>query len=248
MRVALTAWLVAFYLAPVAAGASPCAAPSSVWGNFPPLAHVAAELRRDHHLTIVALGSSSTLGVGASSQATSYPAQLERLLEQRFPGSAVDVVNRGIGGDTVAANLARFDRDVLPLRSDLVIWQVGTNDALIGVPSPTLRRQVLEGVARLRGSGAEVVLMDPQPLPQADREREVQRVRDVLADISHTTGIPLLPRHELMRHWQATGQFKKGSLLGPDGLHMTDTSYRCLAERIADLFPANSEEPSARAS
>mgnify|MGYP000075307224 CR=1 FL=1 len=55
-------------------------------------------------------------------------------------------------------------------------------------------------------------------------------------DVAHATKVVLLPRHELMMAWLASGEFTPRTLLGPDGLHMTDASYRCLALRIADLF------------
>src|SRR3981081_80315 len=48
-------------------------------------------------LTIVAIGSSSTEGAGASSDSASYPGRLEALLSTRFPGIAIRVLNRGVG-------------------------------------------------------------------------------------------------------------------------------------------------------
>ena len=138
----------------------------------------------------------------------------------------------------MAANLARFDRDVLAAHPDLVIWQVGTNDAFTGVAAATLRSQLLDGIARVREAGADLVLMDPQPLPQAQRETAVEAVQVVLAATAREADVPLLPRHQLMRYWLTSGQIGAGSLLGADGLHMTDASYRCLAERVADLLPA----------
>ena len=227
---------------------SPCAAPPGVWGGFAALARAKPPLQGDQALTIVALGSSSTAGTGASSPDHSYPAQLQSLLERRFPAASVRVVNRGIGGETVAANLVRLDRDVLALQPDLVIWQVGTNDALLAVPPLTVRRELLEGIERVRATGADIVLLDPQPLPQADRERAVERVRAVLVEVAQTAGVPLLSRHELMRYWLDSGQLDAASVLGPDGLHMTDTSYLCLAERIADLFPLRPGDDAAGAS
>ena len=215
-----------------------CAAPAQVWGGFPPLERAQTRLERERRLTIVAIGSSSTEGVGATSPTASYPAQLDRLLEERFPGVPIEVVNRGVGGETVADNLGRFDRDVLAFEPALVIWQVGTNDALTGVPDLALRRQLLEGIARARASGAEIVLMDPQPVPDPERARAIDRVEAVLVATAREARVPLLSRHALMRHWLSSGQLAAASLLGPDGLHMTDVSYRCLAERVGDLLPA----------
>lgn len=227
------------------AAPSSCAPAAGAWAGVRPLGGVLAALARDRHLRIVAMGSSSTQGTGASRPERSYPAMLERLLDARFGKGAVEVINSGVGGETVADNLARFGRDVIALDPDLVIWQVGTNDALEGVPAAVLRDQVLAGIAQVRAAGAEIVLMDPQPLRWAEKDRVIQSVQPALAEAARRAGVPLLPRHRLMTAWLASGQFTPATLLGPDGVHMTDASYRCLAERVADLLPATATEATA---
>jgi hypothetical protein len=99
-----------------------CAADPAVWGGFPALPRAARALTLERCLTVVAIGSSSTEGIGASSPDRTYPAQLERLLRERFPRATIKVVNRGVGGETVAANLARLRPDAIDLRPDLAIW------------------------------------------------------------------------------------------------------------------------------
>ena len=236
MLAGLPVALLLLVLVAAPARATGCAATAAVWGGFPALPRVSAALRETRMLRVVALGSSSTLGVGASARDRSYPAQLEALLRAAHPGRNVEVVNRGVGGETVAANLARLDRDVLALAPDLVIWQAGTNDALRGVPVATVRADLLAGIRRMRASGADVVLLGPQPVLDPAGEAALRRMEAVLIDVAQAAGITLLPRHALMRHWVASGQFTAQSLLGSDGLHMTDASYHCLAVRIADLF------------
>lgn len=213
-----------------------CAASSAVWGGFPELPRVASTLRDERRLRVVALGSSSTKGVGASSADRTYPAQLERLLREAHPDARIEVVNRGMGGETIADNLARLDRDVLRLRPHLVIWQVGTNDALLGAAVAQVRADLQEGIRRIRRTGADVVLLDPQPLFEPGRAEALERIEMVLIDVASAAKVILLQRQALMRHWLASGQFAPETLLGRDRLHMTDASYFCLAVRIADLF------------
>lgn len=218
--------------APAQAG---CTAPATGWGPFPDLAASRTALATEAALTVVAIGSSSTEGIGASGPAATYPAQLDRLLEERFPGARIDVLNEGVGGETVAENLARFPTDVTAHQPDLVIWQVGTNDALRDVPPGKIREGLLEGISRVRALGADIVLLDPQPL-SGRGEEAVAKVLPVLWDVALGAQVPVLSRHALMRHWLENGDFTEATLLGPDRLHMTDASYRCLAERVADLF------------
>jgi len=55
------------------------------------------------------------------------------LLRKEFAGKNVDVINAGIGGNTTAHALARFEKDVLARDPDLVIMQFGNNDSSIDV-------------------------------------------------------------------------------------------------------------------
>ena len=212
----------------------PCAAPGrEVGAILPPAAIV--KLRSERELRIVSFGSSSTQGVGASSPTKTYPAQLDAILERRLPGRAIEVVNAGVGGETVEDNMRRLD-SVLRLRPDLVIWQVGTNDALRGVAPDRVRVELLEGVRRIEARGAEVVLMDPQPLQSPEEERAIAAMSGAIGEAARETRTPLFPRHALMRQWLRSGEFTSASLYVGDGLHMTDAGYRCLAEDLADAL------------
>ena len=61
----------------------------------------AGRIEKGSSLTIVAMGSSSTLGIGASAPSMSYPSRLEGELRDRFPAVEIRVLNRGIGGQDV---------------------------------------------------------------------------------------------------------------------------------------------------
>lgn len=230
--------------APAAAGepGGSCPRPPALLDPPPTAAAIVRALREAHRLRIVALGSSSTEGTGASRPEHAWPARLEAILEARFPADAVEIVNRGKGGETAAQNLARLERDVIALAPDLVIWQVGTNDALQGLAAEEVAARVREGIRRLRALGIETVLMDSQWLPDPGRDALVERMSAVLAGVAVEEGVAIFPRHELMEAWAELGLVAPGDLVGPDGLHMTDESYRCLAERLADLFPRSAAE------
>jgi hypothetical protein len=110
--------------------------------------------------------------------------------------------------------------------------------ALDGMPPEAVHRQLLDGLARLRAAGIDTVLMDTQPVQSPEREAAMGRMDRAVADAAREAGVALLPRHALMQSWLRSGRFAPATLLGPDWLHMTDASYRCLAEQAADLLPA----------
>ncbi|MGH7001639.1 MAG: hypothetical protein ACREEA_09055, partial [Stellaceae bacterium] len=75
------------------------------------LPHVVQSLAAGGPVVIVAFGSSSTYGTGASARDKTYPSRLAALLARRLPGANIAVLNRGIGGEAAAATLARVDTD-----------------------------------------------------------------------------------------------------------------------------------------
>ncbi len=102
----------------------------------------------------------------ASDLAHSYPALLQQILSAGLPQAHLAVINRGIGGQDAAEELARLDADVLAMRPRLVIWQVGANGALRNVDPAIFRVLVTTGVRRLQAAGADVILMDNQQSPR----------------------------------------------------------------------------------
>ena len=126
--------VIAVVALPFAARGEPaaptCDAPVSMIRFANPLVRVAQRLKSGEPITIVAIGSSSTVGTGASSSAASYPSRLEVELTQRFPGHPITVLNRGVGGDEIGDMLKRFDTDVIAAKPDVVLWQFGTNSVI----------------------------------------------------------------------------------------------------------------------
>src|SRR5690242_11650592 len=98
-----------------------CGAPPTLMVLEPAQPRIATRIDRRESLTVVAVGSSSTQGVGASAPDLSYPSRLEAELKERFPAIAIRVINRGKGGEDAPEELARLDRDVIALHPDLVI-------------------------------------------------------------------------------------------------------------------------------
>jgi acyl-CoA thioesterase I len=214
---------------PATAGAADC---PPVRVEAVPLPSSRAALDAERPLTIVALGSSSTEGAGASTPSHAYPARLEALLRAALPGRAVRVVNRGVGGQDVGEMLARLDADVLAERPDLVVWQAGANAALRGMAPETFRDTLADGVARLRANGTDVVLMDSQLAPVVLSRPLYPRLAAALREVAAARSVPVFSRAGLMRAWQAAGTAPL-DMLHADGLHHNDRGYACLAEALA---------------
>src|SRR6516162_2859611 len=208
-----------------------------------PLPRTARLLVSGLPIKIVALGSSSTYGAGASTPAACYPSRLAEELVRRFPGHRFTVLNRGVNGEDVSNMLARLDTAVIREKPDLVLWQVGTNSVFDGKAVRPHAALLREGLARLKAAGADVVLIDPQYAPKVIAKRSADDMVSLIATTAKTAGVCYFRRFDLMRHWHETEHLPFKAFVSPDGLHMNDWSYACLAKALSLAITEAAERP-----
>jgi acyl-CoA thioesterase-1 len=212
-----------------------------------PLPRIGRLLAAGKPIKIVALGSSSTYGAGASTSAASYPSRLAEELTRRFPGHEIAVLNRGVNGDDAEGMLARLDSAVIAEKPDLVLWQIGTNSLLRDKALPPHASLLHEGLARIRAVGAEVVLIDPQYAPRVLAKPNVDSMVSLIATTAKAEHVPLFHRFDLMRHWYESEHLPFETFVSSDGLHMNDWSYACLAKALSMAIAEAATRPTATA-
>ena len=149
----------------------PCIVPPELAHFDLPLPRAARQMAAQQPLKIVAIGSSSTYGEGASTPDVelSQPAAA-RARAIAFRAMNISVVNRGVNGDNDYDKRDRFERDVIAEKPDVVLWQLGTNSMLHGNPLEKHLAILQGGVDHLRkATGADIVLIDPQYAPKVIR-------------------------------------------------------------------------------
>jgi acyl-CoA thioesterase I len=219
--------------APVAKQTAPaCVVPSDYTRFDLPLRRTARQLAAGKPIKIVAVGSSSTFGAGASQPYNSYPSRLDAELAREFVDHDFSVLNRGVNGDTAIDMLARFERGVIAEKPDLVLWQVGTNSLLRGDPIAPHRSLLHGGIVRLKASGADIVLIDPQYAPRVIARPNADRMIKLLQETARFETVNLFRRFALMRHWHQVERMPFEAFLSPDELHMNDFSYGCVARAL----------------
>lgn len=193
-------------------------------------------------LVAVALGSSSTRGWMATDIAHSYPALLQRELNDALPKADFAFINRGIGGQDAPEELARLDADVIALRPQLVIWQVGANGAVHDESPVLFKHLVEEGIDKLKTAGSDVILMDNQRSPRILASPEHGVMDTTLREIASETGVNLFSRGTLMDHWAAEGAPYE-DFIAVDGFHMNNRGYGCLAQAMANVISTALKQP-----
>lgn len=215
----------------------PCVQSKSLAQLDAPVARVAKRLDAHEPVTIVAVGSSSTGGSGASSPAFAYPSRLERELRQRFPESPITVINQGVNGEDTASMMARMEAVLAP-SPDLVIWQLGTNTLLRDGNIPETGTLLQAGINRIKKTGADVLLIDPQFAPRVNAKPAVSEMVGLIAYVAKQTHVPVFRRYVAMRHWHEDQAIAFDRFITADGLHMNDWGYSCLARLLADNITA----------
>jgi acyl-CoA thioesterase I len=244
---ALAASVVVVPAQPVRAqGAVPltaCSAPASLVHFVRPLVRTARAFVAGRPLTIVAIGSSSTAGAGASSPAASYPSRLALELKERFPARTFTVINRGINGTEVGDMLARFEEIAAKDKPDLVIWQLGTNSLLRDRSLNEPAALIAIGLSRLKAIRADVIIINPQYAPRVLAKPEVEHMNKIIVAAANNGNVNMFDRFAVMRHWRVDQGMPFGQFLSPDELHMNDWSYACIAKLLSAAIAEAATRP-----
>lgn len=213
----------------------PCLPPKGGAKSMGSLPHVAGKLAAGEPVLIVAFGSSSTAGYGSTSPEFNYPNRLAAQLRRQYPSADITVVNRGKGGDDAPEMMKRLQVEVLDMKPDFVIWQVGTNAVLRNLDPDETAKLVEEGTARIQAAGADLVLVDPQYSPKVNEHAEsAGRLIKLLGKVAQLRHIGVFPRFEVMREWHENQALPIDSFVIADGLHMNDWGYACFAQLLGD--------------
>jgi lysophospholipase L1-like esterase len=184
---------------------------------------------------IIAFGSSSTAGYGTSAPEFTYPNRLADQLRRKYPTADITVVNRGRGGEDAPEMMKRLQTEVIDMKPDLVIWQVGTNAVLRNLDPGETAQMVQDGVGRIQTAGADVVLVDLQYSPRVIEHPEgATRMVKLLSRIAQLRHIGVFPRFEVMRQWHENQSLPIDNFVIADGLHMNDWGYACFAQLLGD--------------
>jgi acyl-CoA thioesterase-1 len=193
-----------------------------------PLPNSAIALQQRKKLKIVAIGASSTAVLGGRA---SRPPLLEQLLEKTIKGLDVEIVNRGFSGELAEAAGERIKLEVALTHPDIILWQVGTNDALAHVPVENFRLSVSNTVRWLKAHNVDVILVGLHYMKQLVKDPYYQAIRKSLGDIASGENVLRIGRYEAMevldRTATAPGQPE------PETFGLSEEGYNCMAQYIA---------------
>ena len=171
-------------------------------------------------IKILALGDSLTAGYGLA-QGDGFCPQLEKAL--RAAGRDVTVIDGGVSGDTTADGLARLDW-TLADKPDVVIVELGANDALRGLDPAQAKANLAAILGRLRKQGY-IVLLAGMKAPRNLGPEYDQAFDAIYPDLARRYGVALYP-------FFLDGVAAQPALIQADGLHPNPAGVAVIVKRI----------------
>lgn len=171
-------------------------------------------------IRLTALGDSLTAGFGLPADAA-FPVRLEAALRQR--GYDVTIANAGVSGDTTAGGLARLEA-VIAAKPDGVLLELGTNDAIMGLPPARVRAHLEAMLTRLAQADIPVLLCGARDLGGHDR---------TYAAAFAALYPELAKRYDVvLDSFFLDGAFGHRELFQADGLHPNAAGVNAIVARI----------------
>jgi len=171
-------------------------------------------------IRILAFGDSLTAGYGLP-QEDGFVPQLQQALDKM--GRSVEVINGGVSGDTTAGGVARLDW-MLADRPDIVILELGANDALRGLSPDEARRNLETIVLRIKEAGARILLAG-MLAPRNLGEEYAAAFDSIYPELAAAHGLELYP-------FFLEGVATRPELNQGDGIHPTREGVAVIVEGI----------------
>lgn len=185
-----------------------------------PAAPAASDVAADR--VVLFVGTSLTAGYGVGED-VAYPA----LIGQRIDSAGLPfrVVNAGISGETSAGGLRRIDWS-LQQPADVLVLELGANDALRGLDPAQMERNLDEILTRARAAwpGIALVLVGMEAPPNLG-ERYTTQFRNVFRDLARRHDAALVP-------FLLEGVAAQPSLNIADGVHPNVAGHRMMAATV----------------
>ena len=181
---------------------------------------LAVQPARATETVILAFGDSLTAGYGLTAT-QAFPARLEQKL--RAGGQAVRVINGGLSGDTTTGGLSRLDW-ALADQPDIVLVELGANDALRGIAPDVTRRNLDRILGKLKKKGVKILLAGMRAPPNLGDEYALV-FNGMFAELAQAHAVALYP-------FFLDGVAAVPALNQSDGMHPNAQGIDAIVDRI----------------
>lgn len=214
------------------AASNGCQTPGLTLHGDVPLARVLEAFRDRKVIRILTIGASSR--VGRNTNQGGYYAVIRAVLERTIPGVEVEIIDRGASGELAAQAGERIRVEVALTNPDLVLWQLGTSDALAQIHTQDFRQTTLETLTWLREHRVDVVLVGLHYIRSLRNDPGYQELRTTLKQLAEEQKVLHISRYDALQLIEQAG----AGAGGQNEFEQTEEGYNCLAEYVTRALTA----------
>ncbi len=227
---------------PTSAGTSPqlppvpadCGALASSGIELAPLPNATRAIKERKGLRLLAIGGTSVAGLDADAMADQD--RLQQQLGRLAPGLRIEVVNRGVSGELVADAAERLKNEVALNEPDLVLWQVGTADALARIPVSDFEAALTEAVRWLKFRRVDVILAGTKYSRQAADDEDYQAIRQSVFRVARQENVPRISQWQV---GEAVEKAQENEALPADEYELSEERSFCVAQYVGRMMAAS---------
>jgi acyl-CoA thioesterase-1 len=172
--------------------------------------------------TILFFGDSLTAGYGLDEE-RAFPTVVQARIDSL--GMPFEVVNAGLSGETSSGGLRRIDW-LLRRKVDVLVLELGANDALRGVPLEVTRESLQGIVEKIKAKYKDVkIVVAGMEAPPNLGDEYTQGFRGIFRDLAKRNDAALIP-------FLLEGVAGNSELNLPDRIHPTEEGHQIVAENV----------------
>lgn len=219
-----------------AAAGNHCMVPETLSFVDAALPQVARRIAAHEEISIVVLGSSSSVTPERKGMPKSYIASLPAALAAKLPGLKLKLDNRSARRLTAEQMAESIRTGIAAAHPDLVLWQTGNVEAAQQIDVNLFGAALASGLQALKDANVDVVLIAPQYRARLSALIDAAPYDDVMGQIADGYGALVFPRYDIMQYWDENNIFDLRQADQAMQMREAEAENRCLAELLAGLI------------
>jgi acyl-CoA thioesterase I len=171
--------------------------------------------------TILIIGDSLSAGYGIDPKQGWAQLLQERLQDRKYN---YQVVNASITGDTTSNGLRRLPAALTQYQPKITIIELGGNDALRGLPTPLIKKNIQQMITLAENANSKVVLLGVR-IPPNYGEAYTTQFQQIYQDFGQQDDLVVIPLF-------LNGIDSNPTLMQGDGIHPLATAQATMLENV----------------
>lgn len=197
------------------------------------LPNIGRAIKKRLRIKILAFGAAPSSKRDAPSG--TYQTMIESFLERSFKGLDVEIINRGASTELARNAAERIKVEAALTEANLVLWQLGTADAMAQIPTEEFKQVVGDAIMWLKDHHIDVVLVGLRYMRSMANDPHYQAIREAVHVVARQQGVLRVGRYEAVETME---RIRKQAGQPASENELSETGYACMADYLAKAIAA----------